>query len=82
MTSMTAPPDTANPSKTPVAFFGGIDTHKSTHHVAIVDATGRPITDREFQTTPAGYAEIVAFFHAHNTVDESGSRAPAPTAPE
>jgi transposase len=72
MTSMTAPPDTANPSKSPVAFFGGIDTHKSTHHVAIVDATGRPITDRQFDTTPTAYAEIVAFFKGHGTVERVG----------
>lgn len=72
MTSMTAPPSTANPSTLSRAFFGGIDTHKSTHHVAIVDETGRPIEDRQFDTTPGAYAEIVAFFREHDAVERVG----------
>lgn len=72
MTSMTLQLPTATTVRANGNLFGGIDTHKSTHHVAIVDETGRPIEDREFQTTPAGYAEIVAFFQAHETVERVG----------
>lgn len=31
--------------------FAGIDTHKDTHHVAVVDADGRVVDDREFGTS-------------------------------
>ncbi|MDV6307883.1 MULTISPECIES: IS110 family transposase [Gordonia] len=36
----------------------GVDTHQRTHHAAIVAADGRPLADREFPTTAAGYTEM------------------------
>ncbi|WP_210737725.1 IS110 family transposase, partial [Gordonia amicalis] len=36
----------------------GVDTHQRTHHAAIVAADGRPLADREFPTTTAGYTEM------------------------
>lgn len=34
--------------------FAGIDTHKRTHHSAVIDSDGHVIADREFAATPAG----------------------------
>lgn len=52
--------------------MAGIDTHKHTHHVAILDRLGRDVADREFVTTSSGYAQIIEFFRAHGLVDEVG----------
>jgi transposase len=38
--------------------FGGVDTHARTHHVAVVDAIGRELADREFPAAPAGYEAL------------------------
>jgi transposase len=50
----------------------GIDTHKHTHHVAIVDQLGRAVADQQFTTTTAGYAQLIDFLVAHETVDQVG----------
>lgn len=64
---MTVTPVSANPIDTD-ALLAGIDTHKHTHHVAIVDHLGRAVADREFSTTSRGYAQIVEFLHAYERV--------------
>ena len=33
---------------------GGVDTHKDTHHAAVVLMNGRRLADREFPATAAG----------------------------
>ena len=38
--------------------FGGVDTHKLTHHAALVDAIGREVADLEFSATPSGYEDM------------------------
>jgi transposase len=50
----------------------GIDTHKHTHHVAVVDHLGRAIADRQFPTTSAGYALLVEFLRHHQRIDRVG----------
>lgn len=40
---------------------GGVDTHGETHHVAVVDALGRQLADREFPTTPRGYRALLSW---------------------
>ncbi len=52
MTSMTHP--------RPVVIMG-VDTHQDTHHVAVVDQTGRHLGDTEVMTDPAGYAAALGF---------------------
>lgn len=42
MSSMTV----STPNRQPM--FAGIDTHKATHHVAVVDADGAVLADQEF----------------------------------
>jgi transposase len=54
------------------SIFAGVDTHKDTHHVAIVDEVGRPIADREFLAVGSGYRQIIEFLHKHGTVEAVG----------
>jgi transposase len=41
--------------------FVGVDTHKDTHHAAIIDHLGRPVADHQFDATPAGYRKLLSF---------------------
>lgn len=52
--------------------FGGVDTHKDTHHVAIVDQVGRAVADREFLATTSGYRKIVDFLAVHGLIHSVG----------
>lgn len=72
MTMMTAPPAATNPSSRDPELYAGIDTHKDTHHVAVIDTLGRAVADRQFPATSAGYRQIVAFLHAHGPVHAVG----------
>jgi len=72
MTSMTATVAQANQSCPPGLLVAGIDTHKHTHHVAVVDHLGRPVADQQFGTTGRGYTQIVQFLRAHGTVTRVG----------
>lgn len=47
---------------------GGVDTHGQTHHAAALDELGRPLGDREFPTTPAGYAALLKWLQGHGAV--------------
>ena len=47
---------------------GGADTHADTVHVAAIDTIGRPLGDREFPTTPAGYQAALTFLTAFGPV--------------
>ena len=38
----------------PAQAFAGVDTHKSTHHAAVIDPNGTVLGDREFTTDRAG----------------------------
>jgi transposase len=46
----------------------GADTHADTIHVAAIDPVGRQLGDREFPTTPAGYAAALAFLASFGAV--------------
>lgn len=72
MTSMTSPPPLSQDEFEFESLIAGIDTHKHTHHVAIVDHLGRPVTDQQFDTTPAGYKETVDYLHTAGTVSVVG----------
>lgn len=48
--------------------IGGIDTHADTIHVAVIDAWGRELGDREFPTTPSGYRDALDFLTSHGEV--------------
>ena len=38
---------------------GGVDTHRDTHHAAVIDQVGRHLADAEFPATPAGYRQLL-----------------------
>lgn len=39
----------------------GVDTHQDTHTAAVIDTTGRPLGDRQFPATGAGYRQLLAW---------------------
>jgi len=43
------------------AVFAGVDTHKATHHVAVVDEAGSVLADRQFTATSAGYDAVASW---------------------
>lgn len=69
---MTADPATTNHIDPVGPLVAGIDTHKHTHHVAIVDQLGRAVADREFATTSRGYTQIIEFLRHHGPLDQVG----------
>lgn len=50
----------------------GIDTHKDTHHVGIVDVNGRRLADRQFPVSTAGYRQLLDWVAAHGIIDRVG----------
>jgi hypothetical protein len=40
---------------------GGVDTHKDTHHAAVVLMNGRRLADAQFPATAAGYRALLAW---------------------
>lgn len=66
------PPQSTIVVGSPRTIFAGVDTHKDTHHVAIVDGLGQPIADREFLAVGSGYRKIIDFLHTHGIVDAVG----------
>ena len=46
----------------------GIDTHADTHHVAVIDRTGRRLADAGFPATFAGYQAILVYLAAFGAV--------------
>jgi len=55
-----------------VEVFGGVDSHRDTIHVAVVDGLGRMIADREFATTVEGYQDALGWLRGHGTVTGVG----------
>ncbi|WP_241698570.1 IS110 family transposase [Flaviflexus huanghaiensis] len=72
MTSMTLQPLAATWDTAPNELVAGIDTHKNTHHVAVVDQLGRPISDQQFAATADGYQQIIEFLRTAGTVSRVG----------
>ena len=52
--------------------IGGVDTHKHTHHAAVIDSNGQFLGDRQFGTDAAGEAELVAWLRSHGEVASVG----------
>ena len=52
--------------------FGGVDTHQMTHHAGIVDQQLRPIAEREFAATEAGYRELAAWMAGYGLISRVG----------
>jgi transposase len=60
---------------------GGVDTHKDTHHAAVVLMNGRRLADAEFPTTAAGHAKLLEWMRSFGRLHTVGWKAQAPTAP-
>lgn len=52
---------------------GGVDTHKKTHHAAVLDAdTGRLIAEQEFSADLAGYGALLTWMQRHGEITQVG----------
>lgn len=47
-----------------IEVYGGIDTHAGTHHVAVIDATGKRLADVQVATTATGYRAALRFLNS------------------
>jgi len=54
------------------AVTGGVDTHADVHVAAAIDAVGRELGHREFPTTPAGYAALLAWLEGFGPLELVG----------
>ncbi|WP_199222447.1 IS110 family transposase [Corynebacterium yudongzhengii] len=54
----------------PVAI--GIDTHKDTHHVAVITTMGEPVEDFTIPATAAGYTKAIAAIGIYDSVEAVG----------
>jgi len=53
--------------------IGGVDTHKLTHHAAVIDAaTGRLLGDAEFPATTKGYQQLLTWLRRAGAVLKVG----------
>lgn len=72
MSSMTPPAALGQPPA-----FAGIDTHKATHHAAVVDHDGRLLADREFPATAEGDHAVASWLSqwpiTHVGVEQTGT---------
>jgi len=58
----------------------GVDTHKRTHHAAVLDAhTGKLLADHEFATTQDGYRKLLSWMDLTEPLSKQDSKGPAPT---
>jgi transposase len=51
---------------------GGVDTHRDTHHAAIVLMNGRRLADAEYPATAAGYADLLAWMRSFGRLHAVG----------
>lgn len=75
------PPKSPAGVASPSTIFAGVDTHKDTHHVSIVDGLGRPIADREFLAVGSGTDKSSTSSTRSASSKPLVSKAPVPTAP-
>jgi transposase len=54
------------------AVIGGVDTHKHTHHAAVIDSNGQLLGDREFGTDASGQGELLAWLGSHGPIAAVG----------
>lgn len=50
-----------NESTAAVHIVAGVDTHADTHHVAVLDSSGRRLGDRQIPATAAGYDTLLTY---------------------
>jgi transposase len=52
--------------------IAGVDAHKDTHHVVVLDSNGRRLGDREFPVTATGYQQLLGWVSGFGTVTKVG----------
>ena len=75
MTSMTNAPATVTTAALPAVMepvTAGIDTHGQSHHAAVIDALGRPVADRQFAATSAGYRQLLGWLQGFGQIAAVG----------
>ena len=71
-TSTTLDGPLTNPLPPPAGLVAGVDTHKNTHHVAILDLVGRPVADRGFRADGRAYAQVIDCLQCHDDIARVG----------
>jgi transposase len=56
------------PDQAAIEVAGGVDTHQDTHTAAVIDLVGRVLGTRQFPTTAAGYAALLAWMRGFGRV--------------
>ncbi|MGZ4694733.1 MAG: IS110 family transposase, partial [Acidimicrobiales bacterium] len=56
----------------PLRITGGVDTHLDTHVAAALDERGALLGVESFDTTPAGYRQLLAWLRAFGEVELVG----------
>ncbi|MFE6977371.1 IS110 family transposase [Streptomyces sp. NPDC057682] len=51
-----------------IAVIGGVDTHTDIHQAAVIDSVGRHLVTQSFETTSAGYEQLLAWHCAQGDV--------------
>ena len=51
-----------------IAVIGGVDTHTDIHQAAVIDSVGRHLGTQSFETTSAGYGQLLAWLRAQGDV--------------
>jgi transposase len=52
--------------------YGGVDTHKDTHHAAVVDCNGGVLGDAQFPTDGDGYRQLLDWLRGYGRVVKVG----------
>jgi transposase len=60
-----------NLAPTAQSVFVGVDTHRDTHHAAVIDYLGRELADRSFSATPVGYQQLAAWVTQFGPVERA-----------
>ncbi|AEA29044.1 transposase IS116/IS110/IS902 family protein (plasmid) [Pseudonocardia dioxanivorans CB1190] len=56
----------------PHEVVGGVDTHRDTHHAAVIDAVGRRLDDAQFPATARGYEQLLTWMRSHGELTRVG----------
>lgn len=59
-------------TSTRVEVTGGVDTHKDTHHAAVLDRTGRLLGSRSFTADERGYARMLEWMSSFGILVHAG----------
>ena len=63
---------TYDPTDQKTIVVAGVDTHKDTHHAAVLDINGRVLGDREFPVNTQGYQALLDWVAGFGVLDKVG----------